>query len=124
MAKIDDYTDLTIRWDGHTKYRDGKITENDPVEVIVQKLEMVLFTNKNTVLGDPELGADLEYYLWQTRISNDVIRGEIVQQILRFVPELEIMGYDLELYISEGTFRDIMEVNITIQGYNVSFVFV
>lgn len=126
MAKIDNFQDLTIRSKRHPKYKPRKVIENDIVEVIVQKLEMILFTNKKEVFGqDSEnLGSDLEKYLWKTKIANDVIKRVIVRQINRFVPELQIMGYDLELNIFEGTVRDIMEVNFIITGYNLSFIFV
>ena len=125
MAKIDNFTDLTIRWNGHQKYRVGKILEDDAIEVIVQKLEMLLFTFKNEVLGEESVGfgVELERYLWQTTVSNDIIKGEITQQINRWVPELVIMGYTLDLSLFEGSIRDIMEVNFVIKGTNISFVF-
>jgi len=125
MARIENFQDISIRWKGHQKYKPRKIIEDDAVEVIVQKLEMLLFTGEDEVFGQDAdgFGADLERYLWQTRVSNDILKGVIVQQINRWVPELLIMGYDLEIKLFEGTFRDIMEVNFEIQGYNVTFVF-
>jgi len=125
MANAENYTDLTIRWNGHSKFRSNKIIENEPIEVIVQKLEMILFTNKKEILGQDgmRLGADLEYQLWETRIANDVIRGDVVSQINQWVPELNIIGYDLELKIFEGEYRDAMELNFTIKGYNIHFIF-
>ena len=125
MEKNTDWKDLTIRWDGHQKYVKGKIFEDDLMEVIVQKLEMILFTNTTEVYGQDgfELGADLEYYLWETKISNDIIKSKITQQINQFLPELNMIGYDMWLKIYPGEVQDIMEINITIKGYNLSFVF-
>jgi len=125
MAKIENFQDLTIRWNGHQKYKTGKLTEDDAIEVIVQKLEMLLFTFKNEVLGQESIGfgVELEKYLWETTVANDIIKGEILQQINRWVPEMVIMGYDLNIKIFEGTVRDIMEVNFTIKGTNIAFVF-
>lgn len=125
MTNIGNIQDFTIRWDGHQKYKKGKIIENEALEVIIQKLEMILFTNKNEVFGQDSLGfgADLEKYLWQTKVSGDLIKTKIVDQINQWLQELVIMGYEINIDIYEGTFRDIMEINFIIKGYNISFVF-
>lgn len=125
MAKVDNFSDLTIRWQGHPKYRSNKIIEDQIIEVIVQKLEMLLFTTENEVYGQDSIGfgIGLEKYLWETRISNNIIENKIKKSITNWIPELDIMGYDLVMNIFEGTVRDIMELNFTIKGYNVTFIF-
>lgn len=125
MAKVDNFSDLTIRWQGHPKYRSNKIIEDQIIEVIVQKLEMLLFTTENEVYGQDSIGfgIGLEKYLWETRISNNIIENKIKKSITNWIPELDIMGYELVMNIFEGTVRDIMELNFTIKGYNVTFIF-
>ena len=123
MEKTTDWKDLTIRWDGHQKYVEGKIVENDLMEVIIQKLEMILFTNTSEVYGSESLGADLEYYLWKTRISNDIIKNKIVKQISYYIPELNLIKYDIDIIIYPGEIRDILIINIIVKGYNLSFIF-
>ena len=125
MANIGNIQDFTIRWNGHQKYKSGKIIENDAVEVIVQKLEMILFTNTGEVYGQDgyDIGVDMEYYLWETMIGNEVLKGKITAQINKYIPEMNIIGYEIELVLFEGEIRDILEINITIKGYNLSFVF-
>lgn len=120
---LKDVKDLVIRYDGHPKYISNKIVEDDEVEVIVQKLEMILFTNKGEVLGDPELGVNLEYYLWQTRVSENNIKKIIDEQISTYIPELISIGYTLDIYIYEGTLRDILNLDFVVKGYNVEFIF-
>ena len=125
MAKIENYSDLVTRWQGHQKYKNDKFEETDILEVIVQKLEMILFTNKGEILGQESnsLGADLEYLLWETTVATDVLKGEITQQINQYIPELNIIGYDLSVDVFEGKWRDILELNFTIRGQNVNFLF-
>lgn len=122
---IGDYKDIYIRWQGHPKYDSNQIIQDDLIEVIVQKLEMMLFTNRYSVLGDEgfTFGGDLEYYLWKTSISNLNLKKKITEQITQFIPELDAIGYDLTLDIFEGTYQDIMQLNFTIKGYNIYFVF-
>lgn len=125
MARIDDFKDFPIRWNGHPRYSSNKIIENDLIEVILQKLEMILYTNKYEAYGQENdfIGADLEYYLWKTHVSNEIIKSKIVKQINLFIPELNIMGYNIDLKLFEGSVRDILEINITVLGYNASFIF-
>ena len=125
MKKLEDWKDLTIRWDGHTKYVKNKVIEDDLIEVIVQKLEMVLFTNSDEIYGQDGyfVGADLEYYLWETKIGTDILKGKISQQINTYIPEMNLIGYDINLKIFEGDVRDILEINIIIKGFNLEFAF-
>jgi len=119
---LNDVKDLVIRYDGHPRYVVNKIVEDDEVEVIVQKLEMILFTSENDVIGD-DVGIGLEYYLWQTRVSVVTIDSKIRTQISKYIPELDQLGYSLSIDIFEGTYRDIMYLNFIIRGYNIDFIF-
>lgn len=119
---LKDVKDFVIRYPGHPKYETGRIVEDDEIEVIVQKLEMILFTGEMDVIGDP-VGIGLEYYLWQTRVSVSTIDSKVRDQISRYIPELNRLGYSLNIDIFEGTYRDIMYLNFTIKGYNIDFIF-
>ena len=118
-----DVKDINLRWPGHPKYIVNKPIEDDVVEVLVQKLEMVLFTRNQEVYGDQNFGANLEYYLWSTSLSNQNLKDEITDQINTYIPELNTVGYTLNLQLYTGIVRDIMVLNFTILGYNIGFVF-
>lgn len=120
---LKDVKDLVIRYDGHPKYEYNRIVEDDELEVIVQKLEMVLFTNKGEVLGDNELGVNLEYYLWQTRVTSGNLKNKVEEQISKYIPELNSLGYTFDVVLYEGTVRDILYLNFIIKGYNIEFIF-
>jgi phage baseplate assembly protein W len=120
---LKDVKDLVIRYPGHPKYQEGRIVEDDDVEVIVQKLEMILFTNKGEVLGDTDIGCNLEYYLWQTKVTTGNLKSKVNEQIQKYIPELVTMGYTLSVDLFEGTLRDILYLNFVIKGYNIDFVF-
>jgi hypothetical protein len=120
---LKDVKDLVIRYPGHPRYQEGRIVEDDEIEVIVQKLEMVLFTNKGEVLGNVDIGANLEYYLWQTRVATGTLKKKIEEQISTYIPELIQLGYSLSVNIYEGTVQDILYLNFIIKGYNIEFVF-
>jgi len=120
---LKDVKDLVIRYPGHPKYEPGRIVEDDEIEVIVQKLEMVLFTNKGEVLGDLNIGANLEYYLWETKITTGNLKSKVDEQISTYIPELISLGYTLDIYVYEGSYRDILNLDFVIKGYNIEFIF-
>ena len=120
---LKDVKDLVIRYPGHPKYESGRIVEDDEIEAIVQKLEMVLFTNKGDVLGDINMGANLEFYLWQTNITTGNLKTKIEEQVSTYIPELIGLGYTFDVVLYEGTLRDILYLNFVIKGYNIEFVF-
>ena len=120
---LKDVKDLVIRYPGHPKYDPTRIIEDDEIEVIVQKLEMILFTNKGEILGDLNIGVDLEYYLWQTKITTRNLQAKVDEQIATYIPELISLGYTLNVFLYEGTYRDILNLNFVINGYNIEFIF-
>lgn len=114
--------DFNIRGDEHPKYNEKRIIEDRTIEFVIQKLENILFTNKGDVFGDLEFGANLEYYLWSTNVPVKKIKYEIKKQIDTYLNELNKFGYDLDVYLFNGTIRDIMYVNFKIKDTNVNFV--
>jgi phage baseplate assembly protein W len=117
-----DIRDLNIRYAGHPKYNSDRIIEDRTLEFVIQKLENVLFTNRGEVLGDPNFGANLEYYLWTTNVPVDKIKQEIINQINIYIPELNSMGFKINTELYEGTARDILMINMTIQDIPINFV--
>ncbi len=118
-----DVRDFYITWDGHPRYKDDEIIVEDVIRVIINKIEMVLFTNKGEFIGDLDFGADLTFYLWQTTVSTEYIKGIIQEQFDKYIPELQNYNYTINLDMMEGTYSDILVVNITLNNYNINAVF-
>jgi hypothetical protein len=117
-----DFKDFYIRGEKSLKYVVNKMIESEVIDVVVQKLEMLLFTNTGEVYGQPEFGADLEYYLWQTDVTVKDLKSMIISQIGTYIPELETMGYQLNINVYEGSVQDILVLDFIIKGYNVEFI--
>jgi len=122
--KLPDLNDFPIRYDGHPKFVKNEIVVTDPVESIVQKLEMLLQTTKGEVIGLPNYGSNLEYYLWSTEVGADVIELDIQQQITQYIPELDSLGYTITVSLFEGDYRDIMQISIVVNGQNYLYLWV
>lgn len=112
-----------ITYPGHPNYKEDEIVVEDALRVIINKIEMTLFTNKGDFIGDVNYGADLPFYLWQTRVSVDFIRTNIQLQFDKYIPELKQFNTKLEVEITEGTYQDILFVNVTINEVEVRAVF-
>ena len=96
MANFD-WTDFNIKYLGHPKYNSTELIEDEIVRVIVQKYEMILFTNKGEVLGDPNFGGDLERLLHQTKVSSKYVEKNLNEQISTYIPELTGITYQLNI---------------------------
>ena len=118
-----DIRDFYIRYQGHPLYKDGEIITDDVINVIVNKVEMVLFTNKGDFIGDVSFGTNLSTYLWSTSVSADYIQNVIQEQFDQYIPELKNYNTTLNVQLMEGTLADILVVNITINDVNVQAIF-
>lgn len=109
-----DFTDFYILYRGHPRYTIGEINESEIINVIVQKYEMMLFTNKGEVLGDPNFGANLLDLLYQTKVSASFVKDRIEEQIQIYIPELAETNYNLNVVFVQDPerFQDIMFINL------------
>jgi hypothetical protein len=116
-----DFTDFYILYPGHPRFTDAKIIEDDVISVIIQKWQMILFTNKGDVFGLPNFGGDLVELLHETRLSAEVIEGDLGQQILAYIPEITGLPYSLKVNIYEDPerYQEWMEILFTISEYEV-----
>lgn len=115
------FTDLYISYPGHPRYNSTELIEDDVIRVIIQKYEVLLFTNKGEVLGFPDMGCDLEELLHETRVSSDFIEGEIEQQIITYIPEISEIDFslDVKFYDDPERYQEWMEINLRIRDYDI-----
>jgi hypothetical protein len=120
MAAVD-FTDFYILYKDHPRYVPKELIEDEVVNVIIQKYEMILFTNKGEVLGDPEFGANLLELLYQTKVSESYVVSTIDEQIAIYIPELANTNYTLNVVFVQDpeNYQDIMFVNLKIADYSI-----
>ena len=118
------FTDFYIGYPGHPRFREKELITDEVVRVIVQKYEMIVFTDKGEVLGDPNFGADLTKLLFETKVSASNVENEIRRQISTYIPELLSITYELSVsfYQDPENYQDIMEVFFKIKEYDVFLV--
>ena len=118
------FSDFYLGYPGHPRFREKELIEDDVIAVIVQKWEMILFTNKGEVFGDLEFGGDLQYYLNETRLSSDSIRDDLNNQISIYIPEINGIPYTLEVSFFDDPerFQECMEIYFQIKDLDVYLV--
>jgi hypothetical protein len=116
-----DFTDFYIEYPGHPRFNDTQIIEDDLVRVVLQKWEMMIFTNRGELFCEPDFGGDLPKYLHETRLSAETISAELRQQVNKYIPELDSITYDLEVnfYEDPERYQEYMEILFQIADYNV-----
>ncbi len=116
-----DFTDFYILYPGHPRFSDAELIEDDLVAVVVQKWQMICFTNKGDLFGEPNFGGNLLEYLHETRLSAESIRDDLNAQALAYIPELNGIPYELQVNIYEDPERhqEWMEVYFRISEYEV-----
>jgi hypothetical protein len=118
-----DFRDFYVRWLGHPKYNDNNIIIDDATEVIVNKIEMVLFANKGEFIADLDFGCDLEFYLWQTKVNTDFIKQEIIRQLNKYVSELNRTNWTIEVNLVPGVLQDILLIDVFVNDLEIRAIF-
>lgn len=115
------FIDFYIGYPGHPKFRSSEIIEDDTIRVIVQKYEMIIFTNKGDVFGDPNFGGDLYLLLHETRLSAQAIEEDIKDQIDKYIPEISNISYFLmvEFFDDPDRHQEYMEITFRINDYEI-----
>jgi phage baseplate assembly protein W len=123
MAEFD-FRDFYIGYEGHPRFTINKIITDDIIRVIVQKYEMILFTNKGELFGDPNFGCDLTKLLYETKISAEAVKSTIIVQINTYISELQGTNYTLEVTFQQDpeNYQDVMIVDFTLADYEVKSI--
>jgi phage baseplate assembly protein W len=118
------FIDFYILYPGHPKYTSTELIEDEVAKVIIQKYQMVIFTNKGDVYGMPNFGANLLELLHETKFSAESIENDIKAQISSYVPELATVEYTLKVsfYDHPERFEEFMVIDLSFNGYQVSAI--
>jgi hypothetical protein len=118
------FTDFYLGYPGHPRFRSTALIEDEALRVIIQKWEMILFTNKGEVFFDPNFGGDLHYYLHDTRLSAETIETDLKRQVSRYISELNNIEYTLKVNFFEDPerYQEYMEIYFQVRDLDVYLV--
>jgi hypothetical protein len=114
--------DIYFKVEDYPYYDPNQIEVDENLENFLQQLEMIITTPKNSVLGDPNFGIDLESYLWNFNVGSSPIKQEILTQINEYI-NYDIIGeipFDIEVSFLKGDIWDTVIVDVIIDGTKVA----
>jgi hypothetical protein len=112
--------DIYLRIPTDPKFDPDQLEVEDDLENFVQYIEMLLTTNKGEVFGEPDFGANLDSYLWNTNVSVGSIKSDLNKLILKYLPDgCSKIPFAIDIGFIKGQLYDTMLVDIEIDGTKV-----
>ena len=112
-----DFIDFYIKYQGHPRFDPSQIMEDEVLNVILQKYEMILYTNKGELLGEPDFGGDLELLLHETKVSSTTVETNLHPQIQTYITELEV-----QFIQDPDNYQDMMYIYFKISELEVNAI--
>jgi len=112
--------DIYLRLPQDPNYNSDFLEVEDDISNFVQMIEMCLTTVPGEVLGEPELGCNLEGYLWNPYITVGTIKNDIMSQVRRFCGYSQIsIPFSVNVNFIKGSISDSILVDIEVDGRSV-----
>lgn len=105
---------------GEKRYRNDVMELSSELDVIIQQVDLLLFTNKGDVLLMPDFGCNLEQYLFETSYNESVIKSIIMEQINNYIYLKGTYSVDVDVSFIKWDFNVAMLVDLTINNKKVA----
>ena len=79
--------EIYFRDDTDPKFKWELLETNSKLEAVLNKIRMILFTQRGEVLGEPNLGMNLEDYLFTFNFDASEIKTKFNAQVNQYIPE-------------------------------------
>lgn len=88
------------------KYNQNQLETSDRIEVVLNKIRMLLYTTRGEVLGEPHMGMDLEDYLFQSNVNEGEIKNRFNAQVALYIPESGDFNINLDVSVETDGVQD------------------
>lgn len=106
--------DIHLKIAGDPGFEVNKIELQNELEILLGQIEMILFTRKNVVLGDPGFGLDLEAMLYSLNLNQGMIQTIILDQIQSYCPLASKYRVVVNVKFFRGNVRDIGVIDVVV----------
>lgn len=103
-----------------TRYKENVVELTSNIDVIIQQIDLLLFTNKGDVLMMPEFGCNLEQYLFETTWNQMAIKEMVMNQIRTFIPLDGTILVDVDVSFHTWEYNVAMVVDLKINNKKVA----
>lgn len=113
------YREIYFRDISDPKYNPRILESDNKLENLISKIKMILYTRKGEVLGEPDLGMNLDDYLFETNYNEMQIKNLFFAQIEKFIPELNEYKIDCEVGIRREEYHHMIVLSISIDNIKI-----
>jgi hypothetical protein len=100
------------------KFRSDKIETDSELEMLITQIRMILLSNKGEVLGNYDLGLDLNSYLFSFGINETEIRNKFTTQVQKYITNTRYK-IDMNFNFETNGVQDTIYIYITIDDQRV-----
>lgn len=115
--------DFNVRPSEFFDTKDSILEVGDELSMLVIHIEMLLYTQKGDVLGEPDMGIGLDDLLWERGFSNYQVEQEIILQIQEYIPLARRYEITTNVSFFRGSdynnSRDVAQIDILVDGRGV-----
>lgn len=104
-------------------YQKSNIDIVDELSIYVNQIRNIFSSEEGTVMGASDMTLNLEYYVFETQISADVLKNLIYEKLLRFASYYNKFRTTVSVNYSKGILRDIATIDININDEQKITVF-
>ena len=103
-----------------TRYKENVVEITSNEDVVIQQVDLLLFTNKGDILMLPEFGCNLEQYLFETTWNQMAIKEMIMDQIRNFIYLDGSILVDVDVSFHKWEYNVAMVVDLKINNRKVA----
>lgn len=118
INNTDQLASIYVRSETDPKFDPWKLEVHTELEELKSQIRILLTTRRGTVLGSPDLGLDLESYLFAKSANLEALRKEVLNQIQAFcyVPENYNIRVDVNVTLAPERTYNILKIDIYINN--------
>lgn len=111
--------DFYFKFEEDSSYNPTIIEETSEVQIILNQIKMLIFTQTGDVLGVPNLGLNIQSLIYDTNYNKNVLLKSIKTQFDKFLKyNRESYRVDFDINFYNGTSRDIGVLTVVINNQN------
>lgn len=108
--------DFYLKVDGDPDFEPRLLEIDDDLEMLLNQIEMILFTRQGDILGEDSFGSNIEDLVYSSRSSARLIETSIYNQVSAYCPLARNYKTEVDIRFFEGAERDIAVIDIVING--------
>ncbi len=109
--------ELYIKTNSDPNYDPNKVQSDTRIATLLAHLDVILFTRRGEIMGEPGLGCNLEDLVYSFSYNDTQIKNEIEEQLFRYVPLAQEMNVTVDVeFDTSSPDRDAIFININIDG--------